>query len=80
MQLLDMGPGRPKNQSGRHREEKILSLLGLELRPLDHTARSQSLHRLYIELFGKDMAVINHIQKRDFGLHLMENPLISKAI
>jgi hypothetical protein len=36
------------NRSGRRGEEKILTLPGLEFRPLSRPARSQSLHRLLL--------------------------------
>jgi hypothetical protein len=36
----------PQNRSGRHGEKNTLPLPGLEVLPLDHRARCQSLHRL----------------------------------
>jgi hypothetical protein len=36
----------PQGRFGRRGEEKILTVLGLELRPLGRPARSQSLYRL----------------------------------
>jgi hypothetical protein len=37
-------PGQ--NRSGSYEEEKVLTIPGLELRPLGHPARSQALYRL----------------------------------
>jgi hypothetical protein len=42
---LYMRFGEPQSRSGRRGEEKLLTLSGLELRPLGHPARSQSLYR-----------------------------------
>jgi hypothetical protein len=43
---LDRRLGGLQTRSGRRGEEKFLTLPGLELRPLGHPARSQSLYRL----------------------------------
>jgi hypothetical protein len=43
---LDRRLGGSQSRSGRCGEEKILHPTGLELRPLDRPARSESLYRL----------------------------------
>jgi hypothetical protein len=47
---LDRRLGGPQSRSGRRGEEKILTLQGLELRPLGRPSRSQSLYRLRYHL------------------------------
>jgi hypothetical protein len=44
--LLDRRLGRPQSRSGRLGKKKLLTLPGLELRPLGCPSRSQSLYRL----------------------------------
>jgi hypothetical protein len=60
---LDRRMGGSQNLSGRPGGEKNLVLPGLELRPLGHPARSQSLYRL--RYFGSPfvwMVVINNVK------------------
>jgi hypothetical protein len=81
---LDRRLGGPHSWSGRRGEEKILTLPGLELRPLCRPARSPSLYRLRYRMYvcmnewgmGQKIRPLHCDPQWSIVLTLLINPLL----